>query len=172
MSLWWVGPALGRRRDDCNGGGSVMGQPTLLSGSARVRMYDTLVFLKRSFMYIHWYYCVLHSIPLMNFTESLYVILSSRIYFEFYYVYLWDIPRCVACWFYVFLAATKQLYKWYFPSVCLSVCPSVCHTFFTMFPSSYHHEIFRSYYHGQEWCPCKRSRSEVKGQGHRGQHPT
>ena len=24
-----------------------------------------------------------------------------------------------------FLAATKQLYKWYFPSVCLSVCPSV-----------------------------------------------
>ena len=32
-----------------------------------------------------------------------------------------------------FLAATKQLYKWYFPSVCpsvcLSVCPSVCHTF-------------------------------------------
>ena len=49
-----------------------------------------------------------------------------------------------------FLAATKQLYKWYFPSVCpsvrLSVCPSVCHTFLTMFPSSYHHEIFRSYY--------------------------
>ena len=30
----------------------------------------------------------------------------------------------------IFLAATKQLYKWYFPSVCpsvrLSVCPSVC----------------------------------------------
>ena len=37
---------LGQRRDDCNGGGSVMGQPTLLSGSARVRVYDTLVFLK------------------------------------------------------------------------------------------------------------------------------
>ena len=66
------------------------------------------------------------------------------------------------------------------PSVRLSVCltvrlsvrPSVCHTSFTMFPSLYHHEIFRSYYHGQKWCPCKRSRSEVKGQGHRGQHPT
>ena len=57
-------------------------------------------------------------------------------------------------------------------SVRLSVRPSVRHTFFTMFPSSYHHEIFRSYYHGQKWCPCKRSRSEVKGQGHRGQHPT
>ena len=49
----------------------------------------------------------------------------------------------------IFLAATKQLYKWYFPSVCpsvrLSVSPSVCHTFLTMFPSSHHHEIFRSY---------------------------
>ena len=48
------------------------------------------------------------------------------------------------------------------PSVCLSVCPSVCpsvclsvclsvsppvrHTFLTMFPSSYHHEISRSYH--------------------------
>ena len=47
------------------------------------------------------------------------------------------------CWF---LAATKQLYKWYFPSVCPSVCPSVRHTFLTIFPSSYHHEIFRSHY--------------------------
>ena len=31
-------------------------------------------------------------------------------------------------------------------SVCPSVRPSVCHTFLTMFPSSYHHKIFRSYY--------------------------
>ena len=62
------------------------------------------------------------------------------------------------------------------PSVCLSVRPSVrlsvCHTFLTMFPSSYHHEIFRSYYQWQKWRPCKRSRSEVKGQGHRGHNPT
>ena len=64
-------------------------------------------------------------------------------------------------WKYLFLAATKQLYKWYFPSVRPSVCLSVCHTFFTMFPSSYHHEIFRRYYHVQKWCPCKRSRSKV-----------
>ena len=67
-----------------------------------------------------------------------------------------------------FLATTKQLYDWFRPSVCLSVCPSVypsvCHTFCTMFPSSYHHEIFRSYYQWQKWRPCKRSRSEVKGQ--------
>ena len=79
-----------------------------------------------------------------------------------------------------FLAATKQLYEWYFPSVRPSVCPSVCpsvrlsvrHTFLTMFPSSYHHEIFRSYYQWQKWRPCKRSRSEIKGQGHRGHNPT
>ena len=75
-----------------------------------------------------------------------------------------------------FLAATKQLYEWFSPSVRLSVrlsvCPSVCHTFLTMFPSFYHHEIFRSYYEWQKWRPCKRSRSEVKGQGHRGHNPT
>ena len=52
-----------------------------------------------------------------------------------------------------------------------SVHLSVCHTFFTMFPSSYHHEIFRSYCQWQKWCPYKSSRSEVKGQGHKGQSP-
>ena len=67
-----------------------------------------------------------------------------------------------------FLAATKQLYEWFSPSFCLSVRPSVRpsvrHTFLTMFPSSYHHEIFRSYYQWQKWRPCKRSgqRSKVK----------
>ena len=71
----------------------------------------------------------------------------------------------------IFLAATKQLYEWYFLSVCPSVRLSVRHTFLTMFPSSYHHEIFRSYYQWQKWRPCKRSRSEVKGQGHRGHDP-
>ena len=56
------------------------------------------------------------------------------------------------------LAATKQLYKWYFPSV--------CHTFFTMFPSSYNHELL----------PMTKVRSMqkvmVKGQGHKGQNQT
>ena len=79
-------------------------------------------------------------------------------------------------WHHTFLAATKQLYEWFSPSVCLSVRPSVrlsvCHTFLTMFQSSHHHEIFRSYYQWQKWRPCKRSRSEVKGQGHRGHDPT
>ena len=54
----------------------------------------------------------------------------------------------------MFLAATKQLYEWF--------SPSVHHTFLTMFPSSYHHEIFRSYYQWQKWSPCKWSRSKVK----------
>ena len=66
-----------------------------------------------------------------------------------------------------FLAGTKQLYE----CSCLTVRPSIRHTFFTMFPSSYHHGIFVSYYYWQKWCPCKRSRSGVKGQGHRGQNP-
>ena len=37
----------------------------------------------------------------------------------------------------LFLAATKQLYEWFSPSVRPSVCLSVRHTFFTMF----HHRI-------------------------------
>ena len=74
-------------------------------------------------------------------------------------------PRCATRYAYVstlFLAATKRLYEWYFPSVCTSVRPSVLHTFLTMFPSSYHHEIFRSYYQWQKWRPCQKSRSKVK----------
>ena len=43
----------------------------------------------------------------------------------------------------------------------LQRCPSVRHTFLTMFPSSYHHEIFRSYYQWQKWRPCKRSKFKV-----------
>ena len=35
--------------------------------------------------------------------------------------------------------------------------PSVHHTFFTLFPSWCHHEIFRNYYQWQKWCPCKKS---------------
>ena len=72
-------------------------------------------------------------------------------------IYINDLAYVSSKAFSMFLAATKQLYKWYFPSVRLSVR----HTFFTMFPSSYHHEIF-SYYQWQKWCPCKRSRSKVK----------
>ena len=44
------------------------------------------------------------------------------------------------------------------PRVCRRSTPVL----FIMFPSWYHHETSRSYYHGQKWCPCKRSRSKVK----------
>ena len=71
-----------------------------------------------------------------------------------------------------FFAATKQINEWFSPSVGLPVRPSVsCHTRFTMFSSLYHHKIRRSYYHWQQWCPCKRSILEGKGQGHRGKNP-
>ena len=63
--------------------------------------------------------------------------------------------RCIR----YFLAAAKQL----------SVHSSVCDTFFTMFLPSYHHKIFGTHYRWQKWCSCKRLRSEVKGQGPRGQ---
>ena len=55
-----------------------------------------------------------------------------------------------------------QAALWMVQSVCLSVRPSIRHTFLTMFPSLYHHEIFRSCYQWQKWRPCKRSRSKVK----------
>ena len=43
----------------------------------------------------------------------------------------------------LFLAATKQLYKWYFPSVCLSVCPSVCPSVTPFSPCSHHRIIMK-----------------------------
>ena len=55
------------------------------------------------------------------------------------------------------------------PSERLSFSPSVI-PFSHCFLSSYHREIFRSSYHWQKWCPCKRSRSNVKGQGHTDQN--
>ena len=74
--------------------------------------------------------------------------------------------------YFIDVFSCDQAALWIVQSVRPSVRLSVCHTFLTMFPSSYHHEIFRSYYHWQKWRPCKRSRSEVKGQGHRGHNPT
>ena len=68
---------------------------------------------------------------------------------------------------YVGAECGESSFTWYLYQICntdvrLSVCLSVRHTFLTMFPSSYHHEIFRSYYQWQKWRPCKRSRSKVK----------
>ena len=71
----------------------------------------------------------------------------------------------------LFLAATKQLYEWYFLSVCLSVCPSVCPShLFDYVP------IIVSSWNFQELSPQTRVTSmqkvKVKGQGHRGHIPT
>ena len=71
----------------------------------------------------------------------------------------------------IFLAATKQLYEGY----CWSLRPSVhsVHSSVTPFSQfSYHHVIIK--FSGVitliKWCPCKRSRSEVKDEGHRCQN--
>ena len=53
------------------------------------------------------------------------------------------------------------------PSFHLSVCPSVFYTFFTMFPSSYHNENFRSYY--QWWTVTCMQNIKVRGQRSRSQ---
>ena len=45
-----------------------------------------------------------------------------------------------ADFFFFFLAATKQLYDWFSPSVCLSVCPSV-----TPFSPCSHHRIIMKF---------------------------
>ena len=42
-----------------------------------------------------------------------------------------------------FLAATKQLYKWYFPSVCPSVCLSVCPSVTPVWLCSHHRIIMK-----------------------------
>ena len=67
----------------------------------------------------------------------------------------------------IFLAATKQLYKWYFPSVRPSVCLSYLLDYVPIIVSSWNF---------QELLPITKVRSmqkvKVKGQGHRGHNPT
>ena len=79
----------------------------------------------------------------------------------------------------IFLAATKQLYEWFSPSVrpsvrpsvCLSVRPSVCLShLFDYVP------IILTSWNFQELLPVTKVTSmqkvKVKGQGHRGHDPT
>ena len=63
----------------------------------------------------------------------------------------------------LFLAATKQLYKWYFPSVCLSVCPSV-RLSVTPFWLCSHHRIIMKF---SGVITSDRSDVHAKGQGQR-----
>ena len=72
---------------------------------------------------------------------------------------------------YIFLAATKQLYKWYFPSVrpsvrlsvCPSVCPSVCLSV-TPFWLCSHHRIIMNF---SGVITNDQSKVRAKGQGQR-----
>ena len=65
---------------------------------------------------------------------------------------MFDVRPYYRKWF-LFLAATKQLYEWYF----LSVCVSQLFDYVLIIVSSWNF---------QEWLP------EVEGQGHRGHSPT
>ena len=86
---------------------------------------------------------------------------------------------CMGCYweitwiftFFTFLAATKQLYKWYFPSVCpsvrLSVCPSVCLSVcpsVTPFWLCSHHRIIMKF---SGVITNDQSKVHAKGQGQR-----
>ena len=62
-----------------------------------------------------------------------------------------------------FLAATKQLYKWYFPSVRLSVCLSVCLSV-TPFWLCYHHRIIMKF---SGVITNEQGKVHAKGQGQR-----
>ena len=64
---------------------------------------------------------------------------NVREHFIFWYHSFWKILIHVV-WF---LAATRQLYKWYFPSVCLSVCPSVRLSVTPFSPCSHHRIIMK-----------------------------
>ena len=67
----------------------------------------------------------------------------------------------------LFLAATKQLYKWYFPSVCPSVCLSVCPSVrpsVTPFWLCSHHRIIMKF---SGVITNDKSKVHAKGQGQR-----
>ena len=66
-------------------------------------------------------------------------------------------------WYNVLLAATKQLYKWYFPSVCPSVCLSVRPSV-TPFWLCSHHRIILKF---SGVITSDRSDVHAKGQGQR-----
>ena len=88
---------------------------------------------------------------------------------EFYLWLLFCILLCFSqrvryfCSFTTFLAATKQLYKWYFPSVRLSVCPSV-RLSVTPFWLCSHHRIIMKF---SGVITNDQSKVHAKGQGQR-----
>ena len=63
----------------------------------------------------------------------------------------------------LFLAATKQLYDWFSPSVCLSVRPSVCPSVTPFSPCSHHRIILKF----SGFITNDKSDVHAKGQGQR-----
>ena len=82
-----------------------------------------------------------------------------------------DQPSNGSVWNFYSFQPVGQWMGYSFTDLGAEGCCRSLNALLTMFPSSFHHEIFRSYYQWQKWFPCKRSRSEVKGQGHRGHDP-
>ena len=72
---------------------------------------------------------------------------------------VWTVRSCKTPLLWLFLAAIKQLYKWYFPSVCPSVRPSV-----TPFWLCSHHSIIRKF---SGIITNDQSKVRAKGQGQR-----
>ena len=85
-------------------------------------------------------------------------------------MYAWSCDSIISHWIILFIlyfncdqAALWMVFSVHLSvclSVCLSVSLSVCHTFLTMFPSSYHDEIFRVITKDQ-------GKAHAKGQGQR-----
>ena len=78
----------------------------------------------------------------------------------------WDISNNILIW--LFLAATKQLYKWYFPSVCPSVRPSHLFDYVPIIVSSWNYQELLPV---TEVTSMQKVKLEVKVQGHRGHNP-
>ena len=66
--------------------------------------------------------------------------------------------QCILLYITWLLISCDQAALW----MVFSIRLSIRHTFLIIFPSSYHHEIFRGYFQWPKWGSCKRSRSKVK----------
>ena len=115
-------------------------------------MENVHLYIFKVYIYIHTYiniYIYIYVSVLMYtyiYTETL-----SRYAHKYAYI-------CIR----IFLAATKQLYKWYFPSVCPSVCLSV-RLSVTPFSPCFHHRIIMKF-----WViTMVKSDVHAKGQGQR-----
>ena len=72
----------------------------------------------------------------------------------------WTVCHTISMSRFVLLAATKQLYEWYFLSVCLSVCPSVSPSVTPFWLCSHHNIIMK-------FITKDQGKVHAKGQGQR-----